>query len=371
MKLDQSALTAYLTRRSGTPVTIGAIQTLGGESTGAAALKAFGYGRPLWITYYPQANGPQPPAQHDPCNIVLHQITQNGFGRERAADRIAAVWLDFHTFNQLPHHVPAQDIVALTATGQLESAAHIQDFLLVTTYAEGQVYADDLLRLRDADTYTEQDLTRVTILADYLADIHAVKHSSPLLWRRRLRDLLGHGEGIMGLADSYAPDDPVVTPAMLQAIERAANAWRWQLKPLTHRLSQVHGDFHPFNVLFTDHNTLTVLDRSRGAWGEPADDVSCMAINYLFFGLQHSPMLTGPCSDLYMAFWSRYLERSQDDELLSVIAPWFAWRALVLASPQWYPTLPPPVRRKLIAFARNVLQTQRFAWQAINCYLEP
>ena len=28
-----------------------------------------------------------------------------------------------------------------------------------------------------------------------------------------------------------------------------------------------------------------MLDRSRGEWGEAADDVSSMTINYLFFGL--------------------------------------------------------------------------------------
>lgn len=28
-----------------------------------------------------------------------------------------------------------------------------------------------------------------------------------------------------------------------------------------------------------------MLDQSRGEWGEAADDVSSMTINYLFFGL--------------------------------------------------------------------------------------
>jgi len=49
-----------------------------------------------------------------------------------------------------------------------------------------------------------------------------------------------------------------------------------------HRLSQVHGDFHPWNVLFREGVDFTVLDRSRGERGEPADDVTAMTINYIF-----------------------------------------------------------------------------------------
>lgn len=369
MKLDHTALAAYLLRRCGTAVQLVEVRTLGGDTTGAAALKAFGYGRPLYVAYRPEGVPTAHAAQPDLQQIVLRQVTRNGFGRERDADRIAEVWLDFATFNALPRHVVAQDIVALTRAGELESAAQVEDFLLVTDYADGKVYADDLLRLRDTDNATDQDHARVVALADYLAEIHAVKHDDPLLWRRRLRDLVGHGEGVMGLADSYPPEYPVVPAPVLQEIEAAANAWRWRLKPLTHRLSQVHGDFHPFNVLFTGSDTFTLLDRSRGAWGEPADDVSCMAINYLFFALQRHGTLAGPCADLYTTFWSRYLERSQDDEMLAVIQPWFAWRALVLASPQWYPTLSDDVRRKLITFARNVLDAQHFTWQQTRSYL--
>jgi len=80
--------------------------------------------------------------------------------------------------------------------------------------------------------------------------------------------------------------------------------------------------------------------------------------------------LAGPFVDLYHAFWIHYLERSQDQEIVTVIQPWFAWRALVLASPQWYPTLTDDVRRKLLTFASQVLAEPRVVWQEINRYLE-
>ena len=174
----------------------------------------------------------------------------------------------------------------------------------------------------------------------------------------------------MGLTDSYPQDLPYVTEAELRSMEETANHWRWRLKPQSHRLSQVHGDFHPFNILFEEGLAFHLLDRSRGEWGEPADDVSCMAINYLFFSLQRSGRLEGPFRELHDRFWESYLALQTDEELASVIQPWLAWRALVLASPIWYPTISEGVRRKLLTFAHRVMSTDRYDYQQVNQYLE-
>ena len=45
---------------------------------------------------------------------------------------------------------------------------------------------------------------------------------------------------------------------------------------------------------------------------------------------------------MFMFFWDNYLAKTDDREMLEVIAPFFAWRGLVIASPVWYPA--PPVR---------------------------
>jgi hypothetical protein len=365
MTLDLHEVERYLEQRAGAPVEIDRVRQLGGEATGAAALKQFGYGRPFLVVYRPS----EPGGEEE--RVVFHYIRRNAFGRERTDDRVAAVWLDYNTFNRLPRHVPALDMVVRSRRGALRSIHDAEDVLLVTGYRPGQPYADDLMRIRDEGELRPLDRERAEALADYLAEIHQVKHDDPLLWRRRLRDLVGHGEGIMGLTDSYPADATYASAAVLRSIEEAANRWRWRLKPLSHRLRQVHGDFHPFNVLFEEGAAFHLLDRSRGAWGEPADDVSCMTINYLFFSLQRSGRLEGPFQTLHEAFWQRYLDQRPDESLTRVIQPWFAWRALVLASPTWYPDLSEEVRCQMLTFAQRVLALDDapYDFRAVNQYL--
>lgn len=362
MNIQTEELASYLADLHHEPVEIQQAQPLGTSADDAGKLKAFGYGRPVHIIYT---------LAGERRERVLRQVRRNGYGREMKADRLAAVWQDYETFNHLSQHVPAEDVIGLTGAGSLVSLGAVDDFLLLTNYAPGRPYAEDLLRLRNTGRLTSLDRQRVVVLAHYLAGIHQVTHDDPLLWRRRLRDLVGHGEGIIGLADSYPTDYAPISGEELMALENAANCWRWRLKPLHHRLCQVHGDFHPYNIIFRPDSTeFNLLDRSRGAWGEPADDVSCFTINFIFFSLQRSGRFEEPFTTLYHAFWSTYLAEQADEELCRVIQPWFTWRALVLASPQWYPHQPDEARKAMLALARTVLAVEEFDWQNPQQYLE-
>ncbi|MGC9334918.1 MAG: aminoglycoside phosphotransferase family protein, partial [Anaerolineae bacterium] len=267
MEFDLEQVQDYLCTRVGEPVEVLDIRQLKGEATGEQALKQFGYGQPIMVRYA---------ADDREERVVFHRIRRNAFGRERSDDRVAAVWLDYQTFNDLPRHAPALDLVMQTHAGTVQSIAEARELWLVSGYCPGRPYAGDLARIRDEGKAGALDFDRAEALASYLAGIHLVQGEDADLWQRRLRDLIGHGEGIMGLTDNYPADLPYTSEEELLAIEEMANRWRWRLKPLARRLCQVHGDFHPFNILFDEGLVFYVLDRSRGAWGEPADDVSCM-----------------------------------------------------------------------------------------------
>jgi hypothetical protein len=132
----------------------------------------------------------------------------------------------------------------------------------------------------------------------------------------------------------------------------------------------VHGDFHPWNILFREGTDFTALDRSRGEWGDAADDVTSLTLNYAFFSLQQRGRIEGALEELFRRFWKRYLEGSGDAEILEVAAPFLTFRSLVMASPLWYPRLADAVRRRLLAFARRVLEEPRFDPFRLRSYFE-
>ena len=67
---------------------------------------------------------------------------------------------------------------------------------------------------------------------------------------------------------------------------------------------------------------------------------------------------------LWERFWQVYLRERRDPGLLAAVAPYFAWRGLVLASPLWYPHLTAGDRRRILAFVERVLAAEEFdpAW---------
>jgi len=353
VKLTRKALEEYLAEVFGCPVQVLRAGELGRELRPAEEeLKGYGYGKPFIIVASVGGEEKQ---------MVLETVRPGPFGHEYRSDRAAILLWQYEAFNKLPRHVRAIDVGAFTRDGRLKSLGDCGEFFLLVEKAEGALYHVDLDRIMDEWRLTDLDERRCLALADYLAEIHAVKRKDPGLYVRRMRDLVGHGECIMGLIDSYPPGLEYAPEELLKRIEHACVEWRWKLKRKAHRLSQVHGDFHPWNVMFRPGTTdFTLLDRSRGDWGEPADDLTAMTINYIFYSVRAKGRLEGPFERLFEAFWDRYLALTGDEEVLSVVQPFYAWRGLVVASPIWYPTLKPEVRVRLFNFILNVLETEHF-----------
>jgi hypothetical protein len=351
-----SNLEPYLEGLLGRPVRVLGLAPLGAPSTGD--VKGYGYGVPLRIVY--ESAGQTGAA-------VLETVRPGAFGHEHAYDR-AQMLLESHaTYGRLPRHVPSLDVGVVRSDGSLLSVGDAEEHFIVTEFAAGRPYADDLLRLSRGDEASAEDVARSDALSDYLARIHARKSPDRGLYVRRWRELLGHGECVMGLTDAYPPDGPV-GEEVLRSIEARVNDRRWAHKNRAERLSQVHGDFHPWNLLFREGTDFSVLDRSRGEWGEPADDVACLTMNYLFFSLRARGRLEGAFEILFRRFWDRYLERSGDAGMTEVVAPFFAFRGLVLAHPLWYPGLSDDVRRRVLSFSARVLDEERFDPARANDY---
>lgn len=311
-----------------------------------ATRKGTGYGVPVRIRVRDAAG--------EPHALVFHTARGDDFGHDRRSDRAAELLLAFDTYRRLPRHVAPLDVGLLGDDGEARSLADTGEPYLVTAWAEGHVYADDLRRIA-ADGITELDRRRLDVLVDYLVALHRERGGRPAVYTRAVRDLVGAGEGIFGMIDGYPPDVPSAPPARLRALEERCLAWRWKLRGRERRLCPTHGDFHPFNLLFTGDIELALLDASRGAAGEAADDLTALAVNFVFFALDRRGAWAGGLGELWHRLWSRYLAATGDREVLEVAPPWLAWRALVVANPRWYPGLSADGRDRLLTWLEATL----------------
>ena len=354
--VSREALARYLAGVFSSPVEILALRPLGDKAGGADDPKGFGYGVPFEVECVVQG---RPRAL-----VVSRTRPAQGFGHDYPADRAWQALYAHTAYNGFPRHARSLDVGIVRPSGELASVADASEFFQLVEKVDGTLYWRDLDRLLQAPL-RELDLARAEALGRFLAEAHALKRDEPTLYQRRLRELVGHGECLMGILDSYPHPFPLLPVDVCEEIERAAVSWRWRLRLRAHRLARIHGDFHPWNLLFREGTDFSVLDRSRGDWGEPADDVAALAINYLFFGLRRQAQAdsaadAGPFSLLLCTFLETYLRESADREILETLPPFLAFRALVIAHPRWYPTLAPTARRALVHFARRMMADSLF-----------
>ena len=314
-----------------------------------ATTKAAGYGAPVRVTL---RGGPGDHGGAD-RQLVWRVASANDFGHDRRADRAAVTIQAFDDFAQIPAHVRAVDLGVMQG-GALVSTREATEHYMITSYAPGTIYAHDLRRIATERIATPRDLGRVGALARYLAELHAPIAPSGGRYRRAARDLVGSGEGIFGIVVGYPADVPGAPPDRLRAIEERCAAWRWRLRGRDHRLTRTHGDFHPFNIVF-DGDELHLLDASRGGCGDPADDVTALAVNFVAFALDAPGAWPRGLGLLWRELWRRYQAERPDAELASAAPPFFAWRALVIANPAFYPQLTAAARDRLLGLAEAAL----------------
>jgi hypothetical protein len=351
------ALKKYLEERFGGPVELVGTDKLGKFDD---TIKKLGYGETFLITFRKDEKD---------RSVVFSTMRRDKYGHQYLWDRAQVLLFQYDAGQRLPRHAHPLDIGYFTAQGGARSVRDAQAYFLLTEKVEGTDYFLDLKRLR-TEPLIDLDLERAKALAEYLAEVHSEKKDEPDLYIRKVRELVGHGECIMGIIDGYPRHYKAFPDDAFCEIEKQCVEWRWKLKEYTHRLCREHGDFHPWNLKFREGADFSTFDRSRGEYGEAADDVATLSINYLLYSLLEYGKLDGPYKELHDAYIETYLEKTHDQEIAEVIQPFYAFRGLVIASPEWYPNHSEETRQKLFNFIRNVLSTDKMDLNEINRYLE-
>jgi hypothetical protein len=320
-------------------------------------------------------------------SYVIKTLLSDGLGHDYPSDRAGVFLLDLDEFKNLPKHVKAVDVLSEMEDGSIKSVGGGKEYYLLMERAEGRDYFPDLNELSDKNALASADIEKIKIMASYLAQIHSLKKDSKTLYWRKLRDTVGHGECLMGVFDTY-PDGTLPYEEMAEIIKKSVDRIM-RLKPKYKRLSQIHGDFHPGNIWFKEAQSMEqragdrvqreksasaasdfiLLDRSRGPWGEPADDVTALAINYVFFSVKHHGDVRGAYLEGLRMFFDEYIRESGDGEIKEVTSPFFAFRGAVVANPVFYPELTSGQRRLIFRFMHNVLDDDAFRPEKVNDYL--
>src|SRR5205807_572097 len=132
-----SGLRDYVERRFG--ARLERAEALAADTDGGSTAKIEGYGQPirLWLR------------ERGGCirQCVFRTARANAFGHERRSDRALQQLLAWDTFSQVPRQIPAVDIGAVCDDGTLSSLARAGELFLITDWADGSPYADDLRKL--------------------------------------------------------------------------------------------------------------------------------------------------------------------------------------------------------------------------------
>lgn len=326
-----------------------------------------------------------------PRSYVIKGLFPEGLEHDYPSDRAGVFLLDLDEFKNIPKHVKAVDVLAEMEDGSIKSIGGGREYYLLMERAEGRHYFNDLTAFSKKERLNDADIIKIKTMTSYLTELHSMKKDSRHLYWRKIRDTIGHGECLMGVFDTYP--DGTISYEEIADIEKKCVDWRARLKPGFKRLCRVHGDFHPGNIWFKENSgqqsavignppippldkggqggviDFILLDRSRGPWGDAADDITALTINYIFFSLTYYGQVQGTYFEALKLFYNEYIQKTGDEELLGVVAPFYAFRGSVVANPVFYPDVSPENRKKIFNFIHGVLDDESFKIEKVNEYI--
>ncbi|MBI2105465.1 phosphotransferase [Candidatus Woesearchaeota archaeon] len=303
---------------------------------------------------------------------ILKELFKEEMNLDYPSDRARNLLLAHSNFNQMKNHVNSVDVLGVKSNSDIVSLDGTQEFFLLMDEAKGRDMFKDFEEISKQDYLTNKQRNKIIMLSDFLVDLHKNKKSLPSLYKRKIRDTIA-SECLMGVLDMYPENlDWINDEEITNIVKLSVDFWR-KTKRMHHRLCEIHGDFHPGNLWF-DGDKLTILDRTRGTYGEPADDIAAFIINPIFYGLAKNGKFDGALKETFELFCDNYFLKTKDSQMFKVIQPYLIFRIAVVCNPLFYNDdffngNPSEIRKKLFGFAFKLLNREEFNYKGIDYIL--
>ena len=275
----------------------------------------------------------------------------------------------------MDNHVKSEDVIAQNEDNSLTSVGNAKEFYILMEEAKGDDLFKDFNEIKETKQLKDETKEKILTISNFLVELHKNKHKSIPLYRRKIRDTIGSGGSLIGLLDMH-PDSAFeqFEKKWMSIVSKSIIFWR-RSRDMHNRLCEIHADYHPGNLWFEDQK-LTILDRSRGRFGEPADDITAFIINPIMYSLITNGNFEGPFKEIFDIFWNNYFKKTNDKEMRKIMAPYIAFRVAVVTNPIFYndeslggKEKAKFIRTKMINLALNILKDNEFNPGKINTYL--
>lgn len=305
--------------------------------------------------------------------IAIRTLKSVNFSHDYPSDRAAYFWIQHESAKDLPSHIKSLGVIGVSADSKKVGAIdQYKEFFQVLDWAKGDEYVKDLERILREGKANKNDFRRALILSNYLVKVHKKKvelekEISLSLYKRHSRDCVG-SVFLTDVLDTYPKVIKFVSWEEIYSFVNKIYIFREKIKNSPERLRKIHGDFHPGNIRFLDGNKIEILDASRIIWGEPADDIASLLINYVWYALKETGKFEGNFRKLFEVFWNNYLKKIKDKNIAKYIPLFFAIRSVVLTHPAFFEA-EDKIRRKLFKLAWGLIQTESFSPKQIEVLL--
>lgn len=287
----------------------------------------------------------------------LHGI---GMSRDYLPDNVGYLLLQHEITKTHPLHIPSNDVVCFGDKIQVVSLDGIEDVFQIVEFAEGDSYVKWILDIQNGFTSDHEKV--VKNITDYMLKTHKIKPKvdpekiKHYYWRHS-QDFIG-SEVLMDILDVW-PQDKLLSLKDRAFFVEQLYILREQTRDLYKRCVMIHSDLHPDNIRVHADLSISILDSARTIWGEPADDLTCMLANFLFFGMKF-PKSRAEYQKAYDFMLQRYLAKNGSSELEQAARIYMPIRLLILAHPLFFSDDSPKLKKQVIKLAKEIISNRKF-----------